>query len=377
MRVSKLVMRSGRALVLVSVAVAALVIFLVLRQNAGARKEALVVVQPRGIDLSSALDNPEIHVLLPGQVRQTADAFLQSFVIRPVSRAAPGEFKRLIWFFWDGPVPPLVLKCFHSWQRRAAGWDIRGINLENVRFYLDEPADLPASFDSIKLIQRKSDCIRYALMYKFGGVWTDATIILSRDLEEWVWGPIVRQHRDLVGFYLDKYSDRKYVGSPEFGVFENWFFAAPAGTYFFMKVRNVLNATIDEIGEDFEKSPLLNEGRTDKQKVDMPVYLFCHIIVMNLRAHDARIRRMFAPNSGKVELHRAEDSAYFVRSRSEDRQMQDFTQLPRADLDAWESQHGRLLLVKFTGKDRTEMQGKTLQIMGARETALGQILLRT
>ena len=86
---------------------------------------------------------------------------------------------KIIWTFWTGPKCKLYTKCQLSWRYYLKDWKINVISLNNI----DEwNLDLPSTFDKLPPTA-KSDIIRINLLYKYGGVWLDATILLLTNLD--------------------------------------------------------------------------------------------------------------------------------------------------------------------------------------------------
>jgi hypothetical protein len=79
------------------------------------------------------------------------------------------------------------------------GWKINFLNMESIYCYISKD-DLPTNFEDL-YVPRQSDCIRLALLEKYGGIWLDASILLYKSLD-WV----IAASMNNVGFYLEKFS---------------------------------------------------------------------------------------------------------------------------------------------------------------------------
>lgn len=96
---------------------------------------------------------------------------------------------RIIWQYWAqgyDDVPPVVRECLDSVERFAAGCTIVRLCDANLADYLDLP----------EFVQRKrstysrahfSDILRLMLLKTYGGLWLDATILLSAPIPEACW----------------------------------------------------------------------------------------------------------------------------------------------------------------------------------------------
>ena len=88
---------------------------------------------------------------------------------------------------WDtgaAGAPELVRKAFESWSLHAPGFDVRVLDQDDLDRHLRElglqDRGLP--------IQAASDVLRAKLLREQGGVWLDATCLLTRPLGDWMPG---------------------------------------------------------------------------------------------------------------------------------------------------------------------------------------------
>lgn len=88
-----------------------------------------------------------------------------------------------VWSYWSGADSPTVERCLQSWRRHLPSpqYDIRVLGPETVARYVDVTH---ACFRSPNAALR-SDYIRLALLDEYGGVWMDASVLLTRGLHEW------------------------------------------------------------------------------------------------------------------------------------------------------------------------------------------------
>ena len=123
---------------------------------------------------------------------------------------------KIIWSYWEGDTNDVSVKCLKSWYKYAPDWDIRILGSKDLSKYNFK---LPSNFDKLS-ITMKSDLIRLNLLYLYGGIWLDATILLKEDLS---W---------LVKF-TNKYSPKKYFAPRISNIiyksdfYENWFIVSP------------------------------------------------------------------------------------------------------------------------------------------------------
>lgn len=89
--------------------------------------------------------------------------------------------RKIIWSFWDGPKTDLVQKSYNSWKKYCSDWEINLLDLSSIKKYNIEK---PKNFE-VLTATKKSDFIRLSLLYNYGGLWIDSTIVLHENLD-WV-----------------------------------------------------------------------------------------------------------------------------------------------------------------------------------------------
>jgi hypothetical protein len=157
------------------------------------------------------------------------------------------KIPKIIWSYWDGPKNEMVEKCISSWNKMCPDYKIVILNNENLQNYIQDDvlnlkfADSPA---------RTSDFIRLAVLEKHGGIWIDATTILTQPLD-WV-----HNGREFTGYYKEGNMTRK-----EYPCIESWFLACTPGSQFialwkdeFFKINNYnsIKEYVDTAGVDMQ-----------------------------------------------------------------------------------------------------------------------------
>ncbi len=105
------------------------------------------------------------------------------------SEPAP-ETKQIIWQYWespDGSIPPLVQACLNSVDRFKGNYERILLTPETLKNYVE----IPEIFLKLKekgLIKTAffSDILRTCLLIRHGGIWMDATVLLTEDLPEYI-----------------------------------------------------------------------------------------------------------------------------------------------------------------------------------------------
>lgn len=125
-----------------------------------------------------------------------------------------------IWTYWNNDtLTPVVQKCIDSWKKYNPTYDITVIQPYNSRDYIDFDVKEIKFNDSPA---RESDIIRLHVLSKYGGIWCDASILMTRpfDID-------VKDYHEFIGYYIEHFTVNQ--NSP---CLENWFFATiPNGRF--------------------------------------------------------------------------------------------------------------------------------------------------
>ncbi|ABM40442.1 hypothetical protein Ajs_0187 [Acidovorax sp. JS42] len=194
---------------------------------------------------------------------------LYSTGVADVVRAPAAAIPPIIWAYWHGATPPLVRHCFDNWRRLHPHFEIRILDERTALRYL--PA-IPAALDGVSAAKR-ADWIRLELLSRYGGIWLDASTILTRPLD-WVLEQQARTGADFVGYYL-----QRFTSVPDRPVVENWFMAAPPASPFIEDLRREFTQeVIARTGEQYMEH-LRAQGLYQQavQCIDDPVYLSMHM----------------------------------------------------------------------------------------------------
>lgn len=147
--------------------------------------------------------------------------------------------ERTIWGYWaqgQEQMPHFFRMCVDTWRYHNPDWDIRVLNKSAVHEYLSE-SDLPNRFAHLFSHQTASDCVRLALLARYGGVWMDVNILLRRSLDDLCWNAVQRGDRKAAVFFHPRYGTET-MGGKDF--VESWFLATKAGNPFFIRWRDCL-----------------------------------------------------------------------------------------------------------------------------------------
>lgn len=111
------------------------------------------------------------------------DTFSQDWT-RLLSRPTTDWPTRRIWILWlqgEDQAPPLVSRCISSWRTLNPDWQVEVLNEQSLSQWIDLP-----KFPRGTSLNHKANIVRLRLLVRYGGVWTDATTLCLRPLDDWI-----------------------------------------------------------------------------------------------------------------------------------------------------------------------------------------------
>lgn len=92
-----------------------------------------------------------------------------------------------IWVFWAQGIdnaPPVVHTCLHQIERMKGPHQVLVLDKDSYKEYVDIPDIVLRELENGKItLTHFSDILRFALLYKYGGWWMDATIYPTTPLD--------------------------------------------------------------------------------------------------------------------------------------------------------------------------------------------------
>ena len=204
----------------------------------------------------------------------------------------------IVWAYWTGGEPPPLIKhCFANWQKFNPDFCIRILDDDSVR---DCIGPLPEVLASASATLR-ADWIRLELLRRHGGIWLDASTVLTASLE-WVLEAHQQAGGDLVGYYLGRYTT-----DAAFPVVENWFLAAPPGSVLIEDLQREFTSTVLSLGGPGYVKHLQQCGEYEalRQGIDLPDYLSMHLALQ---------RVLRSGKAYRLLLSRAEDGPFYYHA---------------------------------------------------------------
>lgn len=134
------------------------------------------------------------------------------------------ENNKTIWFFWNTGIssaPAIVRTCYKSLLKNVPeGWNVITLSEESTKEYVQ----LPAFVEELKSKGKMwyalyADLIRLALLYRYGGIWCDATCYLTQLIPQYILDS---------SLFMFSYEGLLNASPAKF---ENWFIKADRGNY--------------------------------------------------------------------------------------------------------------------------------------------------
>lgn len=97
--------------------------------------------------------------------------------------------EKIIWQYWaqgiDDDIPDIVRLCFHSVDKYCGDYQIIRLTRQGINEYLEFPSFILEKYRENEISHTFfSDLLRIVLLYHYGGVWIDATILLTKEIEK-------------------------------------------------------------------------------------------------------------------------------------------------------------------------------------------------
>lgn len=276
----------------------------------------------------------------------------------PSAAAVPAQaIPKVIWSYWHPqPAPAFIANCWANWQRLAPDHELRLLGDADIATWID-PAALPDNFDALPAY-RRADWLRIHLLARYGGIWIDASTLLTTSLD---WVHQLRQAHgcEYVGHYIGRFTTR-----PAQPIVENWFMAACAGSRFAQDLAREFHHALS-VGTEPYLAALQSQGDFQAVVQGMDAtdqrYLLMHVA--------ASVVMSRAPGAYRMYLLCAEDSALALHSALRWRKRHLYARLA---LLPWT---GRLpALIKLRGVDRKVVERGLARGLLLRRSALARYL---
>lgn len=143
-----------------------------------------------------------------------------------------------IWIYWEQAEKSQFLQqCEKRIRQLNKTSTIFYLNKENLSEHLDQ-AFLNQIFKADISPTLRSDLIRLKLLYEYGGIWLDASIILNDSIEN-ILQLEKRNCYELTCFYMETNWKNNYPNA-KYPIFESWFLATPKHSAYIKKWLDLL-----------------------------------------------------------------------------------------------------------------------------------------
>ena len=154
--------------------------------------------------------------------------FLQNYRFTPPQPVTDRKFIWVCWLQGEAHMPEVVKLCIRSLRKNAPeGAQVVVLSGANIREYVDFPDYVYRNLKSGRLtLTHFSDLVRMALLRKYGGLWVDSTVFVSRkipreylEMELYSIQPWGRENRNR-NIYYSGLTSFLLAGSPECMLFD-------------------------------------------------------------------------------------------------------------------------------------------------------------
>jgi hypothetical protein len=204
---------------------------------------------------------------------------------------------KIIWTYWHAsPAPEFIRHCHDNWRHFAPDHVLHVIDKSTITDWLDAQL-ITDQFAQLPPF-RQADWLRLQLLARHGGIWIDASTLLTQSLE-WVHTLQAERGSEYLGFFIDRFTTR-----PDQPIVENWFMAACPESPFILALAKEFDRAL-HMGEANYLATLGDCGCLETVVQGLgpkdQLYLIMHVAAAVVLNRD--------PETYKLALIRAEDSA--------------------------------------------------------------------
>jgi len=199
------------------------------------------------------------------------------------------------WTYWDSNIPPSVENIIKLRNANLDGYEHVLLTKSNIYDYIDIK-EFPKNYNNLS-IQAKTDWIRLYLLYTYGGMWIDASIIITKlhDINE-IYDNCYKNKYELMAFYLEK----RIINNDIYSYIDSWFLIAPMNSNVIDKWKKEFEHAID-IGFDEYFDEIKNN--VNITNLGDTSYLTIHATIKKLITHNE-------VDKNKIYLKKADDDMF-------------------------------------------------------------------
>ena len=131
--------------------------------------------------------NEKKHVSVLAWLSKNYDHLIQKYKNQyKIAKLNSSVIPKQIWIMWwdgIGAMPPLVKACYNSVLRHANDWKVTVITKKNYMDFLSLSRHVVEKFEAGRIsVTHLSDVIRMSLLGRYGGLWLDATVLVTSNV---------------------------------------------------------------------------------------------------------------------------------------------------------------------------------------------------
>lgn len=174
----------------------------------------------------------------------------------PVNNTIP----KYIWFYWDNENPNHIIKlCIDITRKLNPKYNIYYVNDNNVESFITDKEVLDILSNKNILKAQKSDLIRLYLLYTYGGIYVDASVIVLHSFD-WIY-----KIDDDDSLFV--YKANTHTTDNNKPVLESWFLACKPGNHFIRDAKYLLTYILKDYNNvDGYTQLLKNDKEVNYQK---------------------------------------------------------------------------------------------------------------
>ena len=219
--------------------------------------------------------------------------------LNEISNSDSNKVPKIIWTFWhdEDKIPSLIKYCIQTWIKSNPDYKIYFLTRQNYRNFIDIPSYITEHSNINDYEARFSDMIRIHLLYEYGGVWMDASIICKESLNDWLYWDIQSFGKNFFGYYI-----QQNITDDRYPVIENWFMATTPKNNFILLWKNEFMEIINfsSVNEYLQHRKSLG---VNFQKIVSPNYMAMYVAVQKILQIDKY-------PTEKMYLKKAEEGPY-------------------------------------------------------------------
>lgn len=185
---------------------------------------------------------------------------------------------KIIWTYWHNmdDMPEFVRNCINTWSNVNPDYKINVLTKQTWNKYIELPYHIHTHPNFNDSHQRFSDLIRCSVLASYGGVWMDASCIITEPLDYWLFPRI----SEFSGVFI-----KQSTTINKYPVIENWFFACIKGSSFMKRWRDEFFqiANFESVDDYITSRKNMN---VHFQKINMLNYLAMHISAQKILQYD-------------------------------------------------------------------------------------------